>query len=54
MLGGASFVGSILRAWCRNEAYPRHLIFDFRNFFIQVQRSAEETDLKLVPVTPRV
>ena len=49
VLGGASFVGSVLRAWCRNEDYPPHLVFDFRNFFIQVERPAEGTDLKSVP-----
>ena len=38
VLGGASFVGSILRAWCRGERFPRHLVFDFRNFLIQVRQ----------------
>jgi len=36
VLGGAAFVGSILRGWCRDEGYPRHLIFDFRNFLVDV------------------
>ena len=36
VLGGASFVGSLLRAYARDEEYPRHLIFDFRNFFMEV------------------
>ena len=35
-LGAASFVGSILRAHARQEPHPRHLVFDFRNFLIQV------------------
>ena len=36
VLGGASFVGSLLRAYARGEEYPRHLAFDFRNFFVEV------------------
>jgi molybdopterin/thiamine biosynthesis adenylyltransferase len=35
VLGGGAFVGSILRAWCRREPYPRHVVFDFRNFLLQ-------------------
>jgi len=35
VLGGAAFVGSILRAYCRDESYPRHVVFDFRNFLLQ-------------------
>ena len=33
--GGASFVGSILRAIAMGEVFPRHLVFDFRNFFVE-------------------
>ena len=35
VLGGGAFVGSILRAWYRGEPYPRHVVFDFRNFLLQ-------------------
>jgi molybdopterin/thiamine biosynthesis adenylyltransferase len=35
VLGGASFVGSLLRAYVRGEPYPRCLVFDFRNFLVQ-------------------
>jgi molybdopterin/thiamine biosynthesis adenylyltransferase len=40
VLGGASFVGSILRAYCRDEPYPRYVAFDFRNFMIEVRTAA--------------
>jgi hypothetical protein len=33
-LGAAAFTGSILRAYARHEPFPRHLAFDFRNFFL--------------------
>ena len=33
-LGAAALVGSILRAHAREEDYPRHLVFDFRNFIL--------------------
>jgi hypothetical protein len=36
-LGAASLVGSILRAHAREEDYPRHLVFDFRNFMLLAQ-----------------
>ena len=35
VLGGAAFVGSLLRAWARAEPFPRHVVFDFRNFLIE-------------------
>jgi molybdopterin/thiamine biosynthesis adenylyltransferase len=34
VLGAASFVGSVLRAYARGETYPRRIAFDFRNFLI--------------------
>jgi len=40
VLGAASFVGSILRAYCRNEPFPEHLVFDFKHFMIQVPELA--------------
>ena len=36
VLGAASFVGSMLRAYSREESFPRHLVFDFRNFMIDL------------------
>jgi hypothetical protein len=35
VLGGAAFVGSVLRAYVRGDAYPRHVVFDFRHFLIE-------------------
>ncbi len=35
VLGGTAFVGSLLRAWSRGEPFPRHIVFDFRNFLIE-------------------
>jgi molybdopterin/thiamine biosynthesis adenylyltransferase len=40
VLGAASFVGSILRSYCRSEPYSRHVAFDFRNFMIEVRDPA--------------
>jgi hypothetical protein len=40
VLGAASFVGSLLRAYCRNERFPDHLVFDFKHFMIQVPELA--------------
>ena len=36
VLGAAAFVGSLLRAHARGETHPRHLVFDFRNFFMEL------------------
>ncbi len=38
VLGAAAFVGSILRAWCRDEPFPRHVLFDFRNYLMEVRQ----------------
>ncbi len=35
-LGGAAMVGSLLRAYTRGETFPRHVVFDFRNFFLEL------------------
>jgi molybdopterin/thiamine biosynthesis adenylyltransferase len=39
-LGAAAVVGSLLRAYTRGEVFPRHVVFDFRNFFLEVGPSA--------------
>jgi hypothetical protein len=44
VLGGAAFVGSILRAWCRGESHPRHVVFDFRHFLLQTEGETTETE----------
>ncbi len=33
VLGAASFVGSVIRAWVRRDEYPRSFVFDFQNFW---------------------
>ncbi len=42
VLGGAAFVGSLLRAWCRGETFPRHMVFDFRNLLLEVDGVARD------------
>jgi len=49
VLGGASFVGSLLRAYTMGENFSRHLVFDFRNFFVQVGGALAPAD----QITPR-
>jgi molybdopterin/thiamine biosynthesis adenylyltransferase len=34
-LGAAALVGSVIRSWVRGHAFPRHLVFDFRNFWVE-------------------
>jgi hypothetical protein len=40
VLGAAAFAGSLLRAYVLGEEYPRHIAFDFRNFFLEVGTGA--------------
>jgi len=35
-LGGAAFVGSVLRAYAKGESFPRRIVFDFRNHFLEL------------------
>ncbi|UCF68782.1 MAG: ThiF family adenylyltransferase [Acidobacteriota bacterium] len=37
-LGAAAFVGSLVAAHVSGRELPRHLVFDFRNFLLQVQQ----------------
>lgn len=39
-LGAAAFVGSLLRAYVKGRHFSRHLVFDFRNFWIERSRPA--------------
>ncbi len=37
MMGAASFVGAVIRAWVSGVSYPRSMAFDFRNFWLHVE-----------------
>lgn len=40
VLGGAAFVGSLLRAHARGESHPHRVVFDFRNFLVETEGTA--------------
>ena len=35
VLGGAAFVGSVLRAYVQGEPFPGHVVFDFDHFLVE-------------------
>lgn len=37
VFGGGCFVASLLRAWVRQEPWPRRVVFDFRNFMLEAE-----------------
>jgi hypothetical protein len=41
-LGAASFVGSVVRSWVRGDDFARHVVFDFRNFWVERSEPAGE------------
>ncbi len=43
VLGGAAFVGSLLRAYARGEDFPRHVAFDFRHFFVETSAASPDS-----------